>query len=63
MSRTFVFLYVFTVPFVLIEDQSSSSFAHCFTVFMLTFGFIGLETCAIQLDDPFGDDENDFDNK
>lgn len=61
MSRTFVFLYVFVVPFVLVEDNSSF-FAHCFTVFIMTFGFIGLEICAINLDDPFGDDENDFDN-
>jgi predicted membrane chloride channel (bestrophin family) len=28
MARTFVFLYVFTVPFVLLSD-TSSNFAHC----------------------------------
>jgi len=56
MSRTFVFLYVFVLPFVLVED-SSSNFAHCFMAFVLTFGFVGLELCAIGLDDPFGDDE------
>jgi len=28
----------------------------------MTYGFMGLEIVAIELDDPFGDDENDFDN-
>jgi predicted membrane chloride channel (bestrophin family) len=28
----------------------------------VTYGFVGLETVSIELDDPFGDDENDFDN-
>lgn len=62
MARTFMFLYVFTVPFVLLGDPSSI-FAHCFMVFMLTYGFVGLETVAIELDNPFGDDPNDFDNE
>ena len=57
-----MFLYVFTVPFVLLGDQSSI-LAHCFIVFVLTYGFVGLETVAIELDDPFGDDANDFDNE
>lgn len=61
MSRTFVFLYVFTVPFVLLADKSSP-LAHCLTVFVMTFGFMGLEVVAIELDDPFGEDDNDFDN-
>lgn len=61
MARTFLFLYVFTVPFVLLRDDSSV-FAHCFAVFLLTYGFMGLEVVAIELDNPFGDDENDFDN-
>jgi predicted membrane chloride channel (bestrophin family) len=61
MARTFLFLYVFTVPFVLLRDDSSR-FAHCFAVFLLTYGFMGLEVVAIELDNPFGDDPNDFDN-
>lgn len=61
MSRTFVFLYIFTVPFVLLKDESSN-LAHCLTVFVMTYGFMGLEITAIELDDPFGDDDNDFDN-
>jgi predicted membrane chloride channel (bestrophin family) len=26
----------------------------------MTYGFVGLETVAIELGDPFSDDENDF---
>ena len=59
--RTFLFLYVFTVPFVMLGDESSL-FAHCFAVFLLTYGFVGLELVAIEMDNPFGDDDNDFDN-
>ena len=61
MSRTFLFAYVFTVPFALLSDKSSIV-AHCCEVFILTFGFVGLELVAIELDNPFGNDENDFDN-
>jgi predicted membrane chloride channel (bestrophin family) len=61
MARTLLFLYVFTVPFVMLSDKSNY-FAHCFSVFLLTYGFMGLEVVAIQLDNPFGDDPNDFDN-
>ena len=62
MSRTFVFLYIFTIPFVLMQDKSSL-LAHCVTVAIMSFGFLGLELTAIELDDPFGDDDNDFDNE
>lgn len=61
MARTFLFFYVFTVPFVLIGD-SSSVYAHCCQAFVLTYGFVGLELVAMELDDPFGDDANDFKN-
>lgn len=61
MARTFVFAYVFSIPFALLSDESPI-LAHCFEVFLLTYGFVGLELVAIELDNPFGDDENDFDN-
>ena len=60
MARTFLFLYVFTVPFAMLSDKSSD-LAHCFMVFVLTYGFVGLEVVAIELDNPFGNDANDFD--
>ena len=62
MSRTFLFLYVYTVPFVMVSDHSSP-IAHCFVIFLLTYGFMGLELVAIELDDPFGNDPNDFNNR
>ncbi len=61
MSRTFTFLYVFTIPFAL-ETDKSSLFSHLCEVFIITFGFMGLEETAKQLDDPFGNEENDYDN-
>jgi Bestrophin, RFP-TM, chloride channel len=54
-----MFLFVFTVPFAMLSDKSSV-IAHCFMVFVLTYGFIGLEVVAIELDNPFGRDPNDF---
>eukprot|EP00549_Striatella_unipunctata_P002993 CAMPEP_0118702760 /NCGR_PEP_ID=MMETSP0800-20121206/18098_1 /TAXON_ID=210618 ORGANISM="Striatella unipunctata, Strain CCMP2910" /NCGR_SAMPLE_ID=MMETSP0800 /ASSEMBLY_ACC=CAM_ASM_000638 /LENGTH=118 /DNA_ID=CAMNT_0006604053 /DNA_START=606 /DNA_END=962 /DNA_ORIENTATION=+ len=32
------------------------------SIFITTYGFIGLEYIAMELDDPFGDDRNDFDD-
>jgi predicted membrane chloride channel (bestrophin family) len=61
MARTFLFLYVFTMPFVFLADESSI-FAHCFAVFVITYGFVGLEFVAIEMDNPFGDYANNFDN-
>lgn len=61
MARTFLFCYVFTVPFALLSD-SSKPVAHCIVIFFLTYGFMGLEYVSIELDDPFGGDPNDFDN-
>ena len=59
MERTFLFLYLYTVPFIFAHDNSST-FAHCFAIFLLTYGLIGLEVIAMQLDNPFGDDDIDF---
>jgi predicted membrane chloride channel (bestrophin family) len=61
MARTFLFFYVYTVPFALLSDKSNQ-IVHCIEIFVLTYGFMGLETVSIELDNPFGDDDNDFDN-
>lgn len=60
MSRTFLAIWVFTLPCALADDIKSLP-GLIFIVFFLTFGFIGLEIVSIELDDPFGDDPNDFD--
>jgi predicted membrane chloride channel (bestrophin family) len=56
-----MFLWVYTLPFALQADGSPVQ-VHCIVIFLLTFAFMGLETVSLQLDDPFGHDENDFDN-
>jgi predicted membrane chloride channel (bestrophin family) len=61
MARTILFLYVYTIPFVLLNDESSL-LVHCVMVIVFTYGFIGLELIAIELDNPFGADANDFDH-
>jgi len=61
MARTFMFLYLFTLPFALL-DAADHAWVHATVCFLVTFGFVGLETVSIELDNPFGDDENDFDN-
>lgn len=61
MARTFLFIYLYTLPFAIL-DAAENAWVHCTIVFLVTYGFIGLETVSIELDDPFGDDENDFNN-
>lgn len=60
MARTYLFFYVYTVPFALLSDNSNP-IAHCVIIFILTYGFMGLEYVSIELSNPFGDDDNDFD--
>jgi len=62
MARTFLFCYVFTVPFTFLSDNVASGVYHTAAVFIITYGFLGLETCAIELDNPFGADPNDLNN-
>lgn len=60
MARTFVLVWIFTLPFSLVYDMETLP-ALLFLVFFVTFGFVGLEFVSIEFDDPFGDDPNDFD--
>jgi len=60
MTRTLVLIYIYTLPLILINNKERSMIWGCLSVFILTYGFLGLELVAIELDDPFGDDENDF---
>ena len=61
MARTFLFFYVFTVPFALLSD-TTCPIAHYIIIFFFTYGFMGIEEVSIELDDPFGSDANDFKN-
>jgi predicted membrane chloride channel (bestrophin family) len=40
----------------------SKDLYHCIAVFIMTYGFAGLGMVAIEMDEPFGTDDNDFDN-
>lgn len=64
MTRTFLFFWVFTLPLVLVAEMGEDEAVHVMVIiFFITYGFLGLEYVSIELDDPFGDDPNDFDNK
>ena len=59
MSRTLIFMWVFTLPLALANDIEKP-LPLLFVIFFLTFGFIGLELVSIEMDDPYGLDANDF---
>jgi hypothetical protein len=41
MTRTIVLFYVFTIPFVLLDDESADVLVgHCLIVFWLTYGYV-----------------------
>lgn len=62
MTRTIVLIYVYSLPLIFLKDDAVSlMYEHCIVVFLLTYGFVGLELVSIELDDPFGNDDNDFD--
>lgn len=62
MTRTIVLVYIFSLPLIFLkEDSANLLYEHCLVVFLLTYGFIGLELVSIELDNPFGNDANDFD--
>ena len=53
MARTFLFLWVFTIPFVL-RGVINEIYVGMLFVFFLTYGFIGLEIVSMKLMFPFG---------
>lgn len=59
MARTFLFLWTFTIPFVL-RGVIDEAFVAMIFVFFLTYGFIGLELVSVKLVHPFGDGANDL---
>jgi len=60
MAHTMGLVYVYTLPFVFLKTQDNL-YVSCFNIFLLTYGFYGLMLVSIVLDDPFGNDPNDFD--
>lgn len=59
MARFVLFLYVLTLPFALLSTDTSLIQAFLL-VFIVSYGYLGIEQVSIELDDPFGDDPSDF---
>jgi len=59
-ARTVLVFWVFSLPFVLVWNISEP-IQVVMVVFVITYGFVGLEYVSMELEDPFGDDPNDFD--
>jgi hypothetical protein len=61
MNRTFLYFYIFTVPLTLLEDvKDKYPFMQILVTVFLTYGFVGLQLIAVELDDPFGNDQVRF---
>ncbi|CAB9522050.1 Bestrophin, RFP-TM, chloride channel [Seminavis robusta] len=59
MGRTFLFIWTFSIPFVL-RGVVSEIYSAMGFVFFLTYGFVGLELVAMKLMNPFGDGRHDL---
>lgn len=59
MGRTFLFLWIFSMPLALAGLDFHLGSVIIF-VFFLTYGYVGLELVAMKLLHPFGDDVNDL---
>eukprot|EP00555_Chaetoceros_dichaeta_P010512 CAMPEP_0198253130 /NCGR_PEP_ID=MMETSP1447-20131203/3590_1 /TAXON_ID=420782 /ORGANISM="Chaetoceros dichaeta, Strain CCMP1751" /LENGTH=133 /DNA_ID=CAMNT_0043938667 /DNA_START=712 /DNA_END=1113 /DNA_ORIENTATION=+ len=60
-TRTILLVWLFTLPLSLVDD-AGAPYEDMIMIFFVTYGFLGLEYVSIELDDPFGNDDNDFDN-
>jgi predicted membrane chloride channel (bestrophin family) len=65
MGRTFIFIWVVTIPFVLSGGDFLQQYPSAFSfVILLTYGFLGLEFVSRMLSNPFGDEiRNDLNIK
>ena len=61
MTKTFLFVWVFSIPFAVCHYPYRLENV-CILVFLITYGFFGLEIVSMELADVFGDDPCDFDN-
>ena len=59
MTRIFLFVWMFTLPFAL-AHEAEEPISIMLIIFFITYGFFGLEFVSIELDDPFGHDANDI---
>ena len=62
MSRILLMVWIFTLPFAL-HTNANNPYTTPIMMFFISYGFFGLEFVSIELDDPFGCDDNDLDIK
>lgn len=60
MGRTILLFWIYTLPFAL-EHDNYSILGVCMLIFILTYGFVGLESACIEMSDPFANGANHFD--
>lgn len=58
-TRTILFFWLYTLPLAVVRDFNEVMEVMIIVAF-ITYGFLGLEYVSIELDDPFGQDPNDF---
>eukprot|EP00816_Leptocylindrus_hargravesii_P002009 CAMPEP_0196817064 /NCGR_PEP_ID=MMETSP1362-20130617/58616_1 /TAXON_ID=163516 /ORGANISM="Leptocylindrus danicus, Strain CCMP1856" /LENGTH=1034 /DNA_ID=CAMNT_0042194615 /DNA_START=82 /DNA_END=3182 /DNA_ORIENTATION=+ len=63
MARGMIIVWLFLLPFYMSHGEDGPPYGQFFAIFFITYGFLGLEFVAMELDDPFGDDLNDIDIK
>ena len=56
-SRHLLFLYLATLPFVLVPVMS---WVAPVSVGLIAYGLLGIEAAGLEIEDPFGDDPNDL---
>jgi hypothetical protein len=59
MTRTLLLFWIFSLPLVLIREDTSL-WSALVIMCLITFGYMGLEYVSLEFDDPFGNDPNDF---
>lgn len=61
LGRIFVIFYVFTLPFALLSPELNLKyFQMILLIFLMTYGFMGIELLFVEIDDPFAEDPNDL---
>jgi putative membrane protein len=58
MSRVFLFVFVFSLPFTLIDDLGVYA---VLAMPLLAYGYIGLDLITTEISNPFGREKNDLD--
>lgn len=50
MARTFLFFYVYTLPFELVAEMDNAIWSDFLIIFFLTYGYVGIELVSMEMD-------------